>query len=134
MDQVRHFLNDLQTSGLATGHFLGLLNILIGRRLTGRDGTQISSGVTWREVAGHLRRLRWDPEIVVELGLDSTTLPPRDRERYWYSAIALTRVDSPQATAAGDRLAEILRERGYGVGLAPGQAPPSDSPPPSSGS
>jgi hypothetical protein len=122
MDRVRQFLEDVQEKGLAQGNFLGLLNVLIGRRLTAADGTPIAAGLTYRELAAHLKRVRWEREAAAELGVDPATLAPRDRERYWYQAIVLARVDSPQASAAGDRLAEQLRAAGYDVGPAPGTA------------
>ena len=56
-----------------------------------------------------------------ELGLDPSKLPPRDREKYWYTAIAQAQVDSDAATAAGNRLAEKLQEVGYVVGPPPGR-------------
>jgi hypothetical protein len=122
MDRVRHFLNDVKQRDLARGTFLGLLNVLIGRRVALADGTPISTGLTYREVAAYLKLVRWEPDTVTELGLDPKSLPPRDRERYWYQAIVQARVDSPQATAAGDTLAEALRAAGYDVGAAPGGA------------
>ena len=120
MDRVRHFLDDVSKRGLAQGNLLGLLNVLIGRRLTAPGGHPISAGITWRELAGQLKRVRWDREVVRELGLDPAALPPRDRERFWYVAISQTGVDSARATAAGDRLAGALRAAGYDVGPAPG--------------
>jgi hypothetical protein len=120
MDRVRQLLDDVKTRGLARGNFLGLLNVLIGRRVALADGTLVSAGVTYRELAAQLKRVRWEREAVAELGVDPSALPPRDRERYWYQAIALAHVDSPRATAAGDNLAEQLRGAGYDVGPAPG--------------
>ena len=122
MDRVRHFLNDVKQRELARGNVLGLLNVLIGRRVTQEDGTLISAGLSYRELAALLKRVRWEREAVVELGIEPATLPPRDRERYWYLAIVQASVDSPQATAAGDRLAKKLRSAGYEVGPAPGGA------------
>jgi hypothetical protein len=122
MDRVRQFLNDVKQRDLARGKFLGLLNVLIGRRVALADGTLVSAGLTYREVAGQLKRVRWEPDGVTELGIDPKSLPPRDRERYWYQAIVQARVDSPQATAAGDALAQDLRGAGYDVGPAPGAA------------
>jgi len=52
---------------------------------------------------------------VRELGLDPDELPPRDRQRFWYTAITRVGVDSPQARAAGERVSEILRKAGYEV-------------------
>jgi hypothetical protein len=122
MDRVRLLLNDVKQRGLARGNFVGLLNVLIGRRIAQPDGTSISTGLTYRELAAHLKRVRWEREAAAELGVDPAMLPPRDRERYWYQAIVQARVDSPQATAAGDTLAEELRAVGYDVGPAPGAA------------
>jgi hypothetical protein len=119
MDPVREFLNEVRQQGYAAGNFLGLLNVLIGRRLARPDNTVISNGVTWRTLAGLLRRVRWDPEAVRELGVDPASLPPRDRERYWYSAIAQANVGSPAATQAGDQCAERLQSAGFHVGPAP---------------
>jgi hypothetical protein len=122
MDRVRQLLNDVKQRGLARGKLLGLLNVLIGRRVALADGTPISHGLTYRELAGHLKRVRWEPDAVAELGIDPKSLPPRDRERYWYQAIVQARVDSPQASTAGDALAADLRAAGYDVGPAPGTA------------
>ena len=66
--------------------------------------------------------MRWDKEAVRELGLDPADLPPRDRQRFWYTAVAHAKVDSPAAVAAGDRLAEQLRPLGYAISPPPGQA------------
>jgi hypothetical protein len=122
MDRVRHFLSDVKQRDLARGNLLGLLNVLIGRRVALADGTPISNGLSYRELAAHLKRVRWEPDAVAELGVDPSSLPPRDRERHWYQAIVQARVDSPQATAAGDKLAKALRAAGYEVGPAPGSA------------
>jgi hypothetical protein len=126
MDVLREFLGDLKRHGYAQGNFLGLLHVLIGRQIRGADGALISSGLTWRELADLLKRTRWDREVVRELGLDPAALPPRDRQRYWYQAIAQVRLDSAQATEAGDRLAQALRSAGYLVSPAPGKTPSTD--------
>jgi hypothetical protein len=122
MDRLREFLDAIRQQGLAEGNFLGLLNVLIGRRITLVDGTVVSAGQTWRDLAGLLKRVRWEREAVQGLGLDPAALPPRDRQRYWYTAIAQAGVDAPAGGAAGDRLAERLRAAGYVVGPAPGKA------------
>jgi hypothetical protein len=119
MDGVREFLDDIQKRGLARGHLLGLLHILIGRRLAKADGTVISTGLTWRDVASEMKRCRWEPEAVSEIGVDPATLPPRDRQRFWYQAITAANVGSTEAAEAGDRLALILTKAGYIVGPAP---------------
>ena len=119
MDGARDFLLDVKTSGKAEGNLLGLLNVLIGRRIEKPDGTVVSSGLTWRSCAALLKKVRWSKDAAADLDLQLQTLPPRDRERYWYTAIAHARVDSPEATQAGDRLAEQLRRNGYRVSAAP---------------
>ena len=95
--------------------FRGLLHLLVGRRVTREDGTLVSSGMTWRDVSALLKRLRWDREAVRELGIDPAELAPRDRERFWYTAIARAGIDSPDAVADAERLIEPLGELGYGV-------------------
>jgi hypothetical protein len=119
MDRLREFLDAVRQHGLAEGRFLGLLHILIGRRVTLADGTVVSAGLTWRAAAALLKRARWDREAVRELGLNPAALPPRDRERYWYTAIAQAHVDSPPARAAGNQLAAQLQAVGYQVGPGP---------------
>jgi hypothetical protein len=120
MDSLRELLEAVRDRDLVRGRFRGLLHILVGRRITGADGTLISSGLTWRDAAALLKRLRWDREAVRELGLDPAHMPPRDRERYWYSAIARAGIDSSQAVADADELVKSLQDLGFTVGPAPG--------------
>jgi hypothetical protein len=120
MDALREFLEDLQRHGDAQGNLLGLFHVLIGRRVSRTDGTVISTGMPWRSLAHVLKKVHWPKEAVRELGQDPATLPPRDRERYWYAAISRAGVDSAAAVQAGDRLAEALQAVGYVVGPAPG--------------
>jgi hypothetical protein len=119
MDRLRELLNAVKAQGLARGHFLGLLNVLIGRQISAADDTLLSRGVTWRELAALLKRVRWDKEAARELGLDPTNLPPRDRQKFWYTAIMQAGVDSPQASRMGDEVARKLAALGYKVGPAP---------------
>jgi hypothetical protein len=119
MDRLRDVLLEIKKHGWASGQFLGLLNLLIGRRITASDGVEISSGVTWRILAAYLKQVRWGKEAVRELGLDPAALPPRDRAKYWYAAITQAKVDSAEATRAGDKLAERLTAQGYTIGPAP---------------
>jgi hypothetical protein len=121
MDGLREFLGDLKRHHYAQGNFLGLLNILIGRRVETAGGKVLSQGLTWRVAAEMLKRVRWDKEATREVGLDPVTLPPRDRFRYWYLTIAHARVDSDEAMQAGDRLAQMLQTYGYLIGPAPGR-------------
>ncbi len=115
MDGLREFLGDLKRHGYAQGNFLGLLNVLIGRQIKTASGVSLSSGLTWRVLAEWLKRVRWNKEAVRDLGIDPDALPPRDRQRYWYLAIAQAGVDSPHAIQAGNRLAIALHRAGYVV-------------------
>ena len=121
MDALPRLADEIKRGGWGRDHLLGLLHVLIGRRITRKaDGEVVSTGATWRELAGLLKKFRWDPEAARELGLDPKYLPPRDRERYWYVAILKSGVDSPAAAAAGERFVAELRAHGYEVGPAPG--------------
>ncbi len=115
MDGLREFLGELKRQGYAQGNFLGLLNVLIGRQIKTTTGVVVVNGLTWRVLAEWLKRVRWNKEAVRELGIDPEALPPRDRQRYWYLAIAQAHVDSPQAIQAGNRLAAKLHEAGYTI-------------------
>jgi hypothetical protein len=123
MDLLRELVNLLKEQGTTQGHFLGFLHILIGRQITSQDGTLVSSGLTWRDAAALLKRVRWDKQSVRELGLEPSALPPRDRERYWYSAIAQARVDSPEAVQSAERLIPLIEQSGYQIGPVPGSGP-----------
>jgi hypothetical protein len=125
MDRLHEFLEAVRGAGLAEGHFRGLLHMLIGRRISLADGTVVSGGLTWRELAARLKQFRWDPEAVRQLGLEPKHLAPRDRQKYWYTAISQAGVGSAQASAEADALIEPLRGLGYEVGPAPGTAPPA---------
>src|SRR3954465_7939696 len=84
MDGVQTFLDELRRHGLAEGNFLGLLHVLIGRKITRADGTVIPVGLTGRALSELLKNLRWNKDVVREIGLDPADLPPRDRQRFWY--------------------------------------------------
>ena len=120
MDQLRDFLEAVRSHASTRGNLRGLLHVLIGRNITRGDGAPVSAGLTWRAAAALLKRQRREPEQVCELGLDPADLPVRDRERFWYTAIARAAVDSPEASAAGDKLARALQALDYVVGPAPG--------------
>ena len=125
MDGIRDLLETARANGLVAGRFRGLLHIAIGRTVNKPDGTKLSSGLTWREVATLLKNLRFDPELGRELGADPDTLSPRDRERYWYAVIAMARVDSPEAVAEAEKLVGPLKERGFIVAPPPGGVAPA---------
>jgi len=122
MDALAELLQELKQSDLARGHFLGFLQVIIGRRILKKDGAVVASGVTWRELAVQLKKLRWNTDAVKEIGLNPDDLPPRDRERYWYTAIMRAHVDTPDAEKAGDKFAALLKKKGYEVGHSPGAA------------
>ncbi len=48
MDGIRELLEAARGHGLVTGHFRGLLHIVIGRKITRANGTVLSTGLTWR--------------------------------------------------------------------------------------
>lgn len=120
MDALQAFLEELKRLKVSEHHFLGMLHILIGRKITRTDGSPIAAGMTWRQLAVVLKKSRWNKDSVQKLGIEPEELAPRDRERFWYMAIARARVDSPQAQQDGDRLAALLEKHGYSVGPAPG--------------
>lgn len=115
MDALRKLLEEMKDNGLETGHTLGLFQLFIGRRLRKKDGTLVNRGLSWRELAALLKKVRWDKEGVRELGLDPDNLPPRDRQQYWYAAIGKAHIDSDEARQAGDTLAAKLKALGYTV-------------------
>jgi hypothetical protein len=126
MDRLREFLETVRRQGLARGNLRGLLHVLIGRRLSAAGGEVLSTGLSWREAAALLKRVRWDREAVRELDLEPAKLPPRDRQKYWYAAIAAA--DLGAAADFGDRLIGPLGKLGYVVGPAPKSS--TDSPQP----
>ena len=106
MDGVQSFLDELRRQGLVEGNFLGLIHVLIGRRITRPDGSVVSPGLTWRQLADIFKSLRWSKEAIREIGLNPANLPPRDRQRFWYTAIAQAKVDSPETLARFRELVE----------------------------
>jgi len=116
MDALSQLFDDLKKGGQVEGNLLGFLRVLIARTITRQsDQKVVSKGITWRDLAGWLKKVRWNPDAVRELGIDPKELPPRDRQRFWYSAILQAKVDGPEAVQAGERFAEVLRTLGYDV-------------------
>lgn len=113
MDPLRQFLDTLKSHGLDRGHTRGLFQLLIGRGVARQDGTPVARGLTWRQLAALLKKVRWRKDAVLDLGLDPATLPPRDREQYWYMAILQSKLDSAEAKQAGEALAELLPPLGH---------------------
>jgi hypothetical protein len=115
MDRLREFLDAVRGQGPATGQFRGLLHLLVGRKIALADGSPVSAGLSWREAAAALKKYRWDREAVRELGLDPAALAPRDREKFWYTAISRAGLGTPEAAAEANALAAALAQLGYVV-------------------
>jgi hypothetical protein len=122
MDRLHEFLDAVRDQGVATGHFRGLLHLLIGQPIRMADGTLVSSGMTWRALAALLKKERWDREAVRELGIDPAELAPRDREKFWYTAIARAGVSSAESQASAQVVTHKLAPLGYVVGGPAGEA------------
>jgi hypothetical protein len=120
MEGLREFLEAVRQGQLVRGHLQALLHVAIGRRIARADGTVLSTGVTWRQLSDLLRLIRWDKELVRELGLNPDDLPPRDRQRYWYAAILAAKVDTSVAREAGDKYARLVAKLGFVIGPGPG--------------
>lgn len=130
---MREFLDAVRGHGLVSGRLRGLFHTAIGRRVGLTNGTVLSTGITWRELAGLLKDLRFDKELVRELGANPEDLAPRDRQRFWYSAISLAQVNGRQAFAEAEQLAGLVKPLGYTIGPPPtgaGEAPPPPPPKP----
>ena len=123
MEKLLEFLETLRKHGLVAGHLRGVFHIVIGRRITDRNGRVVSAGVTWRELSNILKDMRFDKDLVVEIGAVPDELSPRDRQRFWYSVIALAKPDSTEAHTQAAKLIAALKPHGYTIGSAP--APPS---------
>ncbi len=121
MEGAREFLEAVRSHQLIKGHFRGLLHIMVGRKITREDGSPVCAGLTWRQLSELLKLMRWDREWISELGLQVDALPPRDRQRFWYSAIVGARIDGADAAAGADRLAVRVKSLGYIVSPPAGE-------------
>lgn len=119
MDGIREFLEAVRAHGLAPGRLRGVFHVAIGRRITRADGTVVSAGVTWRDLSAALKDLRFDKDLALEVGADPDELSPRDRQRFWYSVIALAQVNGARAAAEAEQLIAKVGPLGYAVGRAP---------------
>lgn len=130
MDEVRALLEALDEKPFLKGHLRGLLHILIGRKITKADGTVVSGGLTWRQLATELKAAKFDKDLVAELGADPDAIAPRDREKMWYLAIGLARVDSVEAIEQAEQLLPSLKQLGYTIGPSPtiGSSVPASPP------
>src|SRR5262249_41896099 len=119
------FLDALRDHNLIAGRLRGVLHVAIGRRVSKTDGTVVSTGATWRELAALLKAARFDREWVREFGADPDVISPRDRERFWYTAIGLAQVDSAAAVAQAEKLVSLVKPLGFVIGPSPVNAIPS---------
>ena len=120
MQGTRLLLETLLERDLVAGSLRGLFHIAIGRRITDSQGKVLAEGVTWRVLAALLKELKYDRELVREIGADPDTLSPKDREKFWYAAITLANVDGHEAHQQAEVLANELRRLGWIVGPPPG--------------
>jgi hypothetical protein len=130
MEGVRPLLDLIAERGYAVGRLRGVFHLLIGRRIAKAGDTVVSVGLTWRQLASELKASKFDKHLVTELGADPDTLSPRDRERMWYSAIGLAKVNSLEAHQQAEQLVALLRPHGYVIGGSPIETPSSPPPPP----
>jgi hypothetical protein len=123
MDGARMLLDLIAEHGFAVGRLRGVFHLMIGRKITTTNGVVLSAGLTWRQLAMLLRASKFDKELVYELGADPDALAPRDRERMWYSAIALAKVNSVEAHQQAEELVALLRPLGYEISPSPVAVP-----------
>ena len=130
MDKLGHFVQLLESRKVLNAKLRGAFHVLVGRKIHDASGAEVSGGATWREVAALFRDLRIDVQLIGQLGLDPTTVSPRDRGRCWYSAIAAARPDSAEARDEAEQVIAALTPLGYRFGPAPAASKPSLSSPP----
>src|SRR3954452_12919630 len=59
MDGIRELLSAAREANLVAGNLRALMHVVIGRKVTRADGSAVSSGVTWRELAAELKNQRF---------------------------------------------------------------------------
>ncbi len=119
MDGPRQVLELIRDRQMAGGRLRGVFHLLIGRTIAKDDGTVLSNGVTWRELSQWLKLLKFDRALVKELDADPESLSPKDREKFWYVAITLAKVDSDRARREADEVAALLKPLGFSAGGSP---------------
>lgn len=112
MEGVQTVLEVIREHHLAKGRLRGVLHLLIGKSLAAADGTLLTSGLTWRQLAAALRTARFDKKLAAEVGADPETLSPRDRERFWYAVIGLAHVESAEAILEAEQVLKALKSHG----------------------
>lgn len=118
MDDVATLLEWIRARDAARGRLRGFFHLLVGHTLKHGD-KMISAGMNWRDLSKMLKLFKFDRELVRELGLDPDALPPKDREKYWYLAIAAAEISGDRARAEALELAAELAKIGIAVdGLA----------------
>lgn len=125
MEGTRQVLELLRDHNLVAGSLRGVFHLVIGRRISDPNGRLVAEGVTWRLLAALLKEMKFDRELVRELGVDPDTLAPKDREKFWYNAIALAKVDGDEARKQADALTTALKPLGLIVGPSPSGSAPS---------
>ena len=129
MDGLQRLLEAVRDNGLAVGHLRGVLHVAIGRKVLAADGSLLSAGVTWRELADRLKQAKYDVALGLEVGADADVIAPRDRQRFWYAVIALAQPDGAVAVGQAEALVPSLRRLGFEVGPPPAGLP-APAPPP----
>lgn len=126
MDGPRTVLELIRDQRLAAGRLRGVFHLLIGRTLVRDDGTPLTTGVTWRQLATLLKLSKFDRDLVQELGSDPDAVSPKDREKFWYLAIGLAKVETARARQEADALLALLKPHGIHEPKAKRLSPEAD--------
>ncbi len=113
MDGIIELLETIRDNGFAVGRLPGTFHIALARQVESTGGIVVSSGITWRQLASHMKTLKFDKDLVRGIQIDPDVLHPRDRERMWYASISIAGVDTPTAFLQADELAVLLKPHGY---------------------
>ena len=116
MEALATLLDHIKKQGLATGNVLGFFHVLIGRHMQRGRTAKSSPPACPRAKLYELAQegpLGHQPGHRAEY--EAEELPPKDRQRFWYGAIAKAGVDSAAAAKAGDLFGRKLEALGYQV-------------------